>query len=126
MLKVETCYCICVRSLKKGGTIMIAQKRIEEEAAGEQVRKAAGSRAPGSDRAYAATKRYSMKRPSKMHITRYILPLALLTLVLLGLLTACAGQQQIQDPAGTSTQDPPIPQLTQATHGIVDTTGTVP
>lgn len=65
-----------------------------------------------------------MIRLSKNHVTRYILPLALLTLVLLGLLAACAQQQQ--DPAGTSTQDPPIPQITQATHGIVDTTGTVP
>jgi uncharacterized protein len=63
-----------------------------------------------------------MVRLSKNHVTRYILPLALLTLVLLGLLAACAQQ----DPAGTSTQDPPIPQITQATHGIVDTTGTVP
>ena len=104
---------------------MIAQKRVEEKARGGQVNKAAGSRALGSDRAYAATKRYSMKRPSKMHITRSTLPLALLTLLLLGLLTACAGQQQTQNPAGTSTQDPPIPQLTEATHGILDTTGTV-
>lgn len=67
-----------------------------------------------------------MIRPSKMHVTRYILPLVLLTLVLLGLLAACAPQQHTQDPAGTSTQDPPIPQLTEATHGIVDATGTVP
>ena len=47
-------------------------------------------------------------------------------MVLPGLLTACAGQQNTQNPAGTSTQDPPIPQLTEATHGILDTTGTVP
>ena len=51
---------------------------------------------------------------------------ALLTLLLLGLLAACGGQQNTQNPAGTSTQDPPIPQLTEATHGILDTTGTVP
>src|SRR5579859_1137407 len=67
-----------------------------------------------------------MVRPSKIHVIRYILPLALLTLVLLGLLEACAGPQQAQNPAGTSTQDPPIPQLTEDTHGILDTTGTVP
>jgi uncharacterized membrane protein YgcG len=67
-----------------------------------------------------------MVRPSKMHVTRYILPLALLSLLLLGLFAACAGQTHTPDPAGTSTQDPPIPQLTQATHGILDTTGTVP
>src|SRR5215472_13911802 len=51
---------------------------------------------------------------------------ALLTLLLLSLLAACGGQQNTQNPAGTSTQDPPIPQLTEATHGILDTTGTVP
>jgi uncharacterized membrane protein YgcG len=67
-----------------------------------------------------------MVRRSKIHVTRYILPLALLALILPGLLAACAGQQHAQDAAGTSTQDPPIPQLTEATHGILDTTGTVP
>src|SRR6266566_3631989 len=125
MLKVETCYCICMRSLKKGGTIMITQKQVEEKASGEQVHKAAGSKAPYNHRVSSATRKYSMVRPSNMHI-RYLLPLALLALTLLGLLTACAGQQQTQDPAGTSTQDPPIPQLTEATHGVLDTTGTVP
>jgi uncharacterized membrane protein YgcG len=91
---------------------MIGQKRVEEKA-------------PCSHRRYSATWKYSIVRPFKMHI-RYLLPLALLTLLLLGLLTACAGQQQTQDPAGTSTQDPPVPQLTVATHGVLDTTGTVP
>jgi uncharacterized protein len=67
-----------------------------------------------------------MVRLSKIYITKYILPLALLALVLFGLLAACAGQQNTQNPAGTSTQDPPIPLLTEATHGILDTTGTVP
>jgi len=57
---------------------------------------------------------------------RALLPVALLSLLLLGLLTACAGPQSTQNPAGTATQDPPAPQLTQATHGILDTTGTVP
>src|SRR5215471_18119743 len=52
--------------------------------------------------------------------------LLLLVLVLPALLTACGGQQQAQNPAGASTQDPPIPRLTEATHGILDTTGTVP
>lgn len=47
----------------------------------------------------------------------------LLTLVLLGLLAACAGKEESQ--AGTTTQDPPIPHLTVSTHGILDTTGTV-
>ncbi|MGI9061798.1 MAG: TPM domain-containing protein [Ktedonobacteraceae bacterium] len=65
-----------------------------------------------------------MVRLSKMHVTRYIL--MLLTFVFLGLFAACAGPQQAQDPAGTSAQDPPMPQLTEATHGILDTTGTVP
>jgi len=67
-----------------------------------------------------------MREPARIHVTRYILPLVLLVLVLTGLLTACAGQQNTADPAGTATQDPPVPQLTEATHGIVDTTGTVP
>ena len=67
-----------------------------------------------------------MLRLSKMHGTRYILSFALLTFVFLGLFAACAGPQQTQDPAGTSAQDPPMPQLTEATHGILDTTGTVP
>jgi uncharacterized protein len=67
-----------------------------------------------------------MVRLSKIYITKYILPLALLALVLFGLLAACAVQQNTQNPAGTSTQDPPIPLLTEATHGILDTTGTVP
>jgi uncharacterized membrane protein YgcG len=98
--------------VKKGGTIMIAQKRVEKKA-------------PCSHRISPAIRKYSIVRPFKMHI-RYLLPLALLILVLLGLLTACAGQQQTQDQAGTSTQDPPIPQLTEATHGVLDTTGTVP
>lgn len=52
---------------------------------------------------------------------------ALLSALLLsGLLTACSSQQARSDPAGTATQDPPIPQLTKATHGILDTTGTIP
>lgn len=63
---------------------------------------------------------------ASLHGRRYLLPVALLGLILLALLAACAQTQQAQDPAGTSTQDPPIPQLTQATHGILDTTGTVP
>lgn len=66
-----------------------------------------------------------MMRRFKIHGTRYIFPIALLTLVLLGLLTGCAVQPQGQNLAGTSTQDPPIPQLTVATHGVLDTTGTV-
>lgn len=65
-------------------------------------------------------------RPSKWHSASVLLPFAFLILVLPGLLTACAESQQTQHPAGTSTQDPPIPQLTEATHGILDTTGTVP
>lgn len=61
-----------------------------------------------------------------MHITKRLLAFACFTLLSIGLLTACSGQQQAQSRAGTSTQDPPIPQLTEATHGILDTTGTVP
>ena len=67
-----------------------------------------------------------MVRLSKIDGTRSLLSFAVLTLVFLGLFTACAGQQQTQNPAGTSAQDPTMPQLTEATHGIVDTTGTVP
>jgi len=59
-------------------------------------------------------------------LVKSLLPIVLLTLFFLGLLTACAGQSQAQNPAGTSTQDPPVPQLTQASHGVLDTTGTVP
>ncbi len=63
-----------------------------------------------------------------IHTGRYIITSALLLLVLVvpGLLAACAGQQKTQNPSGTSSQDPPIPQITEATHGILDTTGTVP
>lgn len=63
-----------------------------------------------------------------IHTIRYNLTslLLLLVLVLPGLLAACGGQQTAQNPAGTSSQDPPVPQLTEATHGILDTTGTVP
>src|SRR5579872_128034 len=63
---------------------------------------------------------------AKNIITRNIIHFILLAVVLPGLLIACAGQQPAQNPAGTSTQNPPVPQLTEATHGIVDTTGTVP
>ncbi|HLG61954.1 MAG TPA: hypothetical protein VKY19_08475 [Ktedonosporobacter sp.] len=52
--------------------------------------------------------------------------LVILILALASLLVACAGLSPSLDPAGTSTQDPPIPQLTEATRGILDTTGTVP
>lgn len=66
-----------------------------------------------------------MARSRIMRLTRYI-AFGFLTVILLGLLAACAGQQRASDPAGTATQDPPVPQLTEATHGIVDTTGTIP
>ncbi len=104
---------------------MIAQKRVDEKVRGEHLCKAAGSGARCGDRGDSVT-RYSMLRLSIPHVIRSILPLALLTLLLLGLLAACAVQQNTQNPAGTSTQDPPIPQITEATHGILDTTGTVP
>ncbi len=67
-------------------------------------------------------------KPFNIHTIRYILTSALLLLVLVlpGLLATCGGQQKAQNPTGTSSQDPPIPQLTEATHGILDTTGTVP
>lgn len=66
-----------------------------------------------------------MARSRMMRLTKYI-AFGFLTVILLGLLAACAGQQRASDPAGTATQDPPVPQLTEATHGIVDTTGTIP
>jgi uncharacterized membrane protein YgcG len=64
----------------------------------------------------------------RLHIMRVTTALACtgLSLILAGLLMACAGQQTTQVPAGSATQDPPVPQLTEATHGIMDTTGTVP
>lgn len=65
-----------------------------------------------------------MREPARITATRHIL--VLLVLVLAWALAACAGQQPASAPAGTATQDPPVPQLTEATHGIVDTTGTVP
>jgi uncharacterized membrane protein YgcG len=66
-----------------------------------------------------------MREPARFHATRPILSLVLLVILLPGLLAACAGQPGASEPAGTATQDPPVPQLTEATHGIVDTTGTV-
>lgn len=63
----------------------------------------------------------------KVRHTGPLLPwLLLLLLIFSGLLAACAGASNGEDPAGTATRDPPIPQLTEATHGIVDTTNTVP
>ena len=67
-----------------------------------------------------------MAHLSAKFFVRKIPRFMLLVIVLFGLLIACAGQQPTQNPAGTSTQDPPIPHLTEATHGILDTTGTVP
>ncbi len=98
---------------------MISQKWIDENARGEQVIIKRPLRRESDEEVRNG-------RMLQTHVIRYILPLALLLLVLSGLLAACAGQQTTQNPAGTSTQDPAIPQLTEATHGILDTTGTVP
>ena len=100
---------------------MISQKWRDEKARGEQeIFERPWRREPDEEGRNV--------RALNIHAVRYILTSALLLLVpvLPGLLTACGGQQQAQNPAGTSTQDPPIPQLTEATHGILDTTGTVP
>jgi len=51
--------------------------------------------------------------------------LVFLFLLLGSVIAACAGQQTMLDPAGTTTRNPPIPQLTEATHGILDTTSTL-
>lgn len=67
-----------------------------------------------------------MKEPVRLHAARTVLSLALLVMLLPGLLAACASGPGASDPAGTARQDPPVPQLTQATHGILDTTGTIP
>jgi uncharacterized membrane protein YgcG len=105
---------------------MISQKRVDEKGCREHIHKTAGGRIRSRDEGHAAMRGYFMVRPFIMHFTRSLLPFALLILLFLGLVTACAGQQQTPNPTGTSTQDPPIPQITEATHGIVDTTGTVP
>jgi uncharacterized membrane protein YgcG len=67
-----------------------------------------------------------MIRPQNTYKRRYVFGLGLVTLVLVALLTACAGLQNTQEQPGTANQDPPVPQLTVATHGVMDTTGTVP
>ena len=98
---------------------MRSQNRVDEKARGEQ----------GKTKGPVQRERDEEVRKGRMHpmhVIRYILPLALLLLVLSGLLAGCTGQQTTQNPAGTPTQDPAIPQLTEATHGILDTTGTVP
>jgi uncharacterized membrane protein YgcG len=105
---------------------MISAMEVKEKVLEEQVRRVVGSRTTDNHDVYAAGWSYSKFSLSLMPRAKLLLPLALLALLLLGLLSACAGQQQAQNPAGTSTQDPPIPKLTEATHGILDTTGTVP
>ena len=67
-----------------------------------------------------------MIQASNAHRKRFAFSMVLIALVLAALLAACAGLQNGQEPAGTAQQDPPVPQLTEATHGIMDTTGTVP
>lgn len=57
--------------------------------------------------------------------SRYLLSSLFLLLLIGSLFSACAGQQPATDPAGNTAQDPPVPQLTRATHGILDTTGTL-
>ena len=105
---------------------MNSAMEVKENALEEQVREVVGNRTANNDNFYAAKRNYTKFYLSIIHRAKFLLPLSLLMLLFLGLLSACAGQQQAQNPAGTSTQDPPIPHLTQATHGILDTTGTVP
>lgn len=95
----------------------------EVEAQGREV--TASSMANGENE-YVAGRRCSRFPLSGMRRAFVLLPLALLILLLPGLMTACAGQQQTQNSAGAASQDPPIPHLSVATHGILDTTGTVP
>jgi uncharacterized protein len=97
---------------------MISQKWVDEKACREQVIIKRPLRREGGEEVRNG-------RMIRRHVIRYIFPLVLLLLVLSGLLAACAGQQTTQNLAGTPTQDPAIPQLTEATHGILDTTGTV-
>lgn len=52
--------------------------------------------------------------------------MGLVALLLAALLAACTGLQNTQSQAGTANQDPPVPHLTVVTHGILDTTGSVP
>lgn len=67
-----------------------------------------------------------MIQPGNTHKRRFVLGMALVALVLVGLLTACSGLQNAQEQAGTTSQDPPVPRLTVETHGVMDTTGSVP
>lgn len=71
--------------------------------------------------------RSSKERSPHVSRSRHVLSFAFLlfSLLFLSLTSACAGQQTTPNPAGTMNQDPPIPQLTEATHGILDTTGTI-
>ncbi len=105
---------------------MIRQKKIENKASGEHAYIGAASRPNKSDNRASLTKGYSTVKPSLLPALRSLLPFALLILLFVSLFSACGGPQQSANPVGTSTQDPPIPHLTEATHGILDTTGTVP
>src|SRR5579863_1831773 len=67
-----------------------------------------------------------MVGPQNTQKRRYAQGVALVALVLVALLSACTDMQNPQSQAGTATQDPPVPQLTQATRGVMDTTGSVP
>src|SRR5579884_2663536 len=72
-----------------------------------------------------------MRKPMSRQRKNHLLPLAVLVLAFSGVLTilmlfaACASLPQTPNPAGTTVQDPPLPHLTQETHGILDTTGTI-
>src|SRR5690348_13600341 len=67
-----------------------------------------------------------MKQASNTQKKRCTFRKGLLALVLAALLAACTGLQNTQQQAGTANQDPPVPRLTEVTHGILDTTGSVP
>lgn len=66
-----------------------------------------------------------MIEASNTHKKRFAIGMVFVALALAVLLAACAGLQNGPQ-AGTANQDPPVPRLTEATHGIMDTTGSVP
>src|SRR5215470_6058777 len=97
---------------------MIDRKKIVHKANGEHTYLGAASSPNRSGKRTSLTREHSTEQPSLLIVRRSLLPFALLILLFAGILMSCGGPQQAVNSAGTSTQDPPIPHLTVATHGI--------